>query len=96
VGQADLRGPLKSEEKGGLPLGGNREPEKVRRGRRKPVVPGYQEARARVLGVSRGPRLCCWPALYTCQCSTPTATSILLFLSLSVPRFLSSALLSVF
>ena len=45
VGQADLRGPLKSEEKGGLPLGGNREPEKVRIGRRKPVVPGYQEAR---------------------------------------------------
>ena len=96
VGQADLRGPLKTEEKGGLPLGGNREPEKVRIGRRKPVVPGYQEARVRVLGVSRGPRLCCWPALYTCQCSIPTVTSIvLLFLSLSVPRFLSSALLSV-
>ena len=40
VEQADLRGPLKSEEKGGLPLGGNREPEKVRRGRQKPVQGG--------------------------------------------------------
>ena len=69
VGRADLSGPLMPEEDPGLPLGGNREPEKVRVGMLKHLQ-GTRRQEVGV-GVSGGPRHWSWPVLDTCQSSVP-------------------------